>query len=106
MSEYPFVFQTTRSDPRPRYVPVMVTRLLLSLKKAATSPRHERSIGELTMHTTIRFAEHRGGAITRDEIHMDTFVSTHEETQSQTYAKEAAEDFIPSSHRMSEGLAT
>ena len=61
----------------------MITRLLLSLKKAIASQDHGWSLGEPTMRTTMRFAERRGGVITRDEIRLDTFATTHEETQSQ-----------------------
>jgi len=56
---------------------------MLSLKKAATSQEHGWSLGELTAHTTMRFAEHRGGVGTRDEIRLDTFGSMHEGTQGQ-----------------------
>ena len=83
MSECIFAPETIRSDPRLRYLPVMITRLLLSLRKANASQEHGWSLGELTTHTTMRFAERRDGAPTRDEIRLDTFVSTHEETQSQ-----------------------
>jgi len=64
-------------------VPVMITRLLLSLKKAAASKKeHGWSLGEPTTHTTMRFAGRRGD-ITGDEIHLDTFLSTQEGTESQ-----------------------
>ena len=60
----------------------MITRLLLSLKKAAASKKeHGWSLGEPTTHMTMRFAERRGGNVTRDEIHLDTFLSTHEGTE-------------------------
>jgi len=60
----------------------MITRLLLSLKKAAASKEeHGWSFGEPTTHTTMRFAGRRGDA-TRDEIHLDTFVSAQEGTES------------------------
>jgi len=61
----------------------MITRLLLSLKKAAASKKeHGWSFGEPTMHTTMRFAGRRGD-VTRDEIHLDIFVSTQEGTEDQ-----------------------
>jgi hypothetical protein len=82
MSGYLFVPETIGSEPRLRLVPVMVTRLLLSLKKAAASQKYGWSLGEPTTHTTMRFAERRGGVSTRDEIHLDIFASTHEGTQS------------------------
>ena len=59
---------------------------MLSLKKAASSQEHGWSLGEPTTHTTMRFAERRGGVVPRDEIRLirlDTFASTHEGTQSQ-----------------------
>jgi len=66
------------------YLPVMITRLLLSLKKAnASQVRAAWSLGEITTHTTMRFAERRGGVATRDEIPLDTFVDTCEGSQSQ-----------------------
>jgi len=82
MSQYFFVFQTAGSDPRLRYLQVMITRLLLSLKKANASHEYAWNFGEPTAHTAMRFAERRGGISTRDEIRMDTFVSEHEGTQS------------------------
>ena len=60
----------------------MITRLLLSLKKAAASKKeHGWSFGEPTTHTTMRFAR-RQGDTTRDEIHLDTFASMQEGTES------------------------
>ena len=83
MSGYLFGLQNTESESRLRFLSVMITRLLLSLKKAAASRKeHGWSFGEPTTHTTMRFAGRRGDA-TRDEIHLDTFLSTHEGTESQ-----------------------
>jgi len=63
------------------YIPVMVTRLLLSLKKASTQ-EYEWSLGELTTGT-VRFAEHRDFATTNDDsIYPDTIASRHEGAQS------------------------
>ena len=59
----------------------MITRLLLSLRKAGMSKKREWSILDQTMHTSMRFNEDRGDVVTRGEIHMDTFVNTHEGTQ-------------------------
>ena len=61
----------------------MITRLLLSLKKAAASQEDAWSFGEPSEHTTMRFAECQGGISTKDEIHLDIFVSTRESTRSQ-----------------------
>jgi hypothetical protein len=79
MSRYLFASKTIGSKPRLRFIPVMVTRLMLSLKRAAVS--QEWSFGEPTTHTVIRFAGHRDGISTRDEIELDIFASTHEGTQ-------------------------
>jgi len=65
------------------YIPVMITRLLISLKKASASQEHGWSLGEPTTHTTMRFAERRGDVATGHEISLDTFSSTHEGTRSQ-----------------------
>jgi hypothetical protein len=81
MSGYLFASETVGSELRLRLLPVMVTRLLLSLKKVAASRQHGWSLGEPTTHTTMSFAERRGGVSTRDEIHLDIFASTQEGTQ-------------------------
>jgi len=61
----------------------MITRLLFSLRKANALQEHGWSFGEPTTHTTMRFAERRGGGTTIDATYLDTFVITHEETRSQ-----------------------
>jgi len=78
MSGHFFAFQNIKSESRLRFFPVMITRLLLSLKKAGASQEHGWSFGEPTTHITMKFAERRGGDVTRDEIHLDIFASTHE----------------------------
>jgi hypothetical protein len=83
MSGYLFAFEPIGSEPRLRFITVMVTRLMFSLKKAAAS--QNRNVGESTTHTTMRFAERRGGVSTRDEIHLDVFASIHEKTQSREW---------------------
>jgi len=80
MSGHLFPFQDIGSESCLRFLPVMITRLLLSLKKAGASREHGLSLGEPTTHTAMRFAERRGGAAT---VHLDTFASTHEGTQGQ-----------------------
>ena len=57
------------SEPFVRYTPVMVTRLMLSLKKAAASQVDGWSFGE----PTIRFSEPQGAVVTSDEVRPDTF---------------------------------
>ena len=80
MSGYYFASETIGSEPRLRFIPVMITRLMLSLKKAASSQERGWSLGESNTHATMRFAERRGGIPTRDEICLDTFASTREGT--------------------------
>ena len=79
---YLLASELTGSDQYFRYLSVMITRLLLSLRKANASQEHGWSFGEPTTHSTMRFAGRRGDISTRDEIHLDTFASTHERTQS------------------------
>jgi len=83
MSGHLSAFQNITSESRLRFVPVMITRLLLSLKKAGASREDGWSLGEPTTHTAMRFADRRGGVATRDEIPLDSFMSTQERTQSQ-----------------------
>ena len=83
MSGHLSAFQNIASESRLRFIPVMITRLLLSLKKAGASRGDGWSLGELTTYTTMRFADRRGGVATRDEIPLDIFMSTQERTQSQ-----------------------
>jgi len=62
------------------FLSVMVTRLLLSLRKAVDTQEYGWSFGE---PSSVRFAECRGGLITKDEIiHLDIFSSTYEGIQS------------------------
>jgi len=63
----------------------MITRLLLSLKKAGASEENRWTLGDLTTHTAIKFADRRlgGGVASRDEIHLVTFSSTQEGTESE-----------------------
>jgi hypothetical protein len=88
MFRYLFASRTIRSKPCLRFIPVMVTRLMLSLKKAAASQKW--SFGEPTTYTSMRFAERLGGVSTRDEINLDIFASTHEGTQSRAIASDDA----------------
>ena len=65
----------------------MITRLLLSLRKANASQEGAAwSLGEITTHTTMRFAERRGGVTTRDEMPLDTFADTHLDEGSESQA--------------------
>jgi len=63
----------------------MITRLLLSLKKASALEENRWTLGDPTTHTTMKFADRRlgGGVTSRDEIHLDTFSSTQEGTESE-----------------------
>jgi hypothetical protein len=83
MSEYLFTFRRIGSELRLRFPPVMITRLMLSLKKAATSHEHGWSFGEPTTRVTLRFVDHRGGVAASDEINLDTFESTRVGSQGQ-----------------------
>jgi len=104
MSMHLFVLQNIGSESRLRFLPVMITRLLLSLKKASAPQEHGWSFGEPTTHTTVRFAERRGGATTRDEIPLDIFASTRERTQS--HESDVAVEIPPFFCRKQEDLAT
>jgi len=76
MSGYLFSSETLRSELRLRFIPVMVTRFLLSLRKATAMQDHGWSLGE---PTNMRFAARRGGLVTRDEvIRLDVYTSTYE----------------------------
>ena len=70
MSKHTFPSKVVGSKPLVRLFPTMVTRLMLSLKKATTQ-EDAWNFGEPTM----RFAEPRRVVTTRDEIPLDTFVS-------------------------------
>jgi len=65
------------------YLPVMVGRLMLSLKKAASSQGAPSwSFGEQAVVTGIRFTEPRGTVATGNEIRLDTLSRGHEGSQS------------------------
>ena len=81
-SERLFASKIIGFDPHLRYIPVMITRLLLSLKKANASKETTWNFGEPAAHTTMRFADRRGAVATRDEIRLDTFTITQEGTKS------------------------
>jgi hypothetical protein len=78
MSGCLFASETVGSEPHLRFLSVMITRLMLSLKKAAALQQDGWSFGEPTTYTGMRFAGRRGGVSTRDEIHLDNFASTRE----------------------------
>ena len=61
----------------------MITRLMLSLKKANTSQDNGWSLGEPTTKTTLRFAERQGIATMGDNVRLDTLASSDEGAQSQ-----------------------
>ena len=58
----------------------MITRLLLSLKKAAAARGELEgwTFGEPTLHPIVGLAEHRGVFTPRDEIHLDVFASARD----------------------------
>lgn len=61
----------------------MISRLMISLKKAATSTERGWNFGEPATHATMKFAERRSVLTKSDDMRLDTFTSTHEGTQSQ-----------------------
>jgi len=63
------------------YLPVMVGRLMLSLRKAASSRDDGGSFGEPTVSAGLRF-DRRGLVGTGDEMRLETLVSRNEEAQS------------------------
>ena len=71
------------SEPRVRYLPVMVARLMLSLKKASNSQEDVWSFGEPSTDNSVRFAGGRGLGVTRDEIVLDTFGGRYQWTRSE-----------------------
>ena len=104
MSRYLFAFRNIASESRLRFLPVMITRLLLSLKKVGAPQEDGWSFGESITYTTMNFAEPRGGAAGRDEVPLDTFASTQEGTQS--HELDVAVDLTPFLHRKLGDLAT
>ena len=77
MSQNPFASETIGPEPCLRFLPVMITRLLLSLRKANVPREYAWSLGEPITQSTIGFAEPQGRFSVRDEIPLDTFASTH-----------------------------
>jgi len=59
----------------------MITRLLLSLKKATTPNEHGWSLGDPTAHTHAGYAERRGDLVPRDEMRLETLASSDEGAQ-------------------------
>ena len=67
-----FASGVVESELHARYLPVMITPLMLSLKKAAASQGDLWSFGEPTTFTRVKFATPQGLDIRRDEIGMDS----------------------------------
>jgi len=82
MSRHHFAFQHTEPVLRPRFLLMMITWLLLSLKKAGASQEHGWNFGGPTTCTVMDFAERRRGVAVRDETPLHTLSSTQERTQS------------------------
>jgi len=78
MSGHLLASQHIESDSCPRFLPMMITRLLLSLEKAGASQEHGRNFGEPTTYTIMNFAEYRRGVTMRDETPLHTLSSTRE----------------------------
>jgi len=66
---------------RVRYLPVMVGRLMLSLRKAAALQGGVWSFGEPATSIGMRFAERRGPDATGDGMHLGTSSGGREEVQ-------------------------
>jgi len=64
------------------FLPVMVTRLMLSLKKASVSQREAWTFGEPGLTSAVGFVGFRGIDDGRDELRLDTLKSGHERAQS------------------------
>lgn len=79
-----FPSETVETELRVSYLPVMITRLLLSLKKASAWQENIWSIGVPTTNTSLRFAERREYATPGDsEICTSASAGTgHEGVQS------------------------
>ena len=59
---------------------MMITRLMLSLKKAAGSQSEPWTLGQLTV--PLGFIDRQDGTAARDEIDLETFSSTCEGVKS------------------------
>ena len=70
--------ENSLSEPHVRYLPVMIARLILSLKKASVSQEYVWSLGDPGTDTSMRFASNQGLEATRDEIGLDNFGGGHE----------------------------
>jgi hypothetical protein len=73
-----------------RLLPVMITRLLLSIKKAAALQEDGWNLKQSIVYT-MRSADHEGSLGTRDEIRMNAFASTGTGVQVRS---DGAEDVI------------
>ena len=78
-SKHLLVPKAAGTEPLVRYLPVMIARLMLSLRRAATLQESPWSFGE----PSIRFAEPQGPAAMSDEMCLDTFSSRHVGARSQ-----------------------
>lgn len=75
--------EIVKSEPYVRYLPMMIGRLMLSLKKASASFHEDLwSFGEPRTDNSVRFAGGRGLEAARDGIRLDTFGDRHEWTRS------------------------
>ena len=70
-----FFLRFPEAEPYVRYLPVMVARIMLSLKKAALSEGDQWSFGEPTTFTGVRFASDRDHDTPGDGIALKTFRS-------------------------------
>jgi len=82
MSGYLSASETIESESCLRFLPVMITRLLLSLRKASAAREHGWDFGGATTFTDMGFPEPRSSVSGRDDIRLDILTTKHEGTQS------------------------
>ena len=72
VSPVPLFPNAVGPEPHSRYLPVMISRIMLSLKKAAASQGDYWSLGDPSSFTGIRFADTvRGREAPGDEVPLE-----------------------------------
>lgn len=74
-----FASEAIRPELCVRYLPVMIGRLVISLKKAA-SQEDLWGLGRPIINVGVGFDEGHGSGVTGDDIRMDTFAGGDEGT--------------------------
>ena len=80
--KYFFTSEIIESESHIRFLPVMVARLILSLKKAAALQGSARSFGVPNTNSAPHFAARRRVVSTGDDICLDTLATTYEGARS------------------------